>query len=216
MRLSTLCLVIAIIAGNSSAHPREANSPPGVPQDQPVPLSSALQAMGTDYDRFFTIEESLPDDGMSLLLRSRPVVRPGKKFGLIRELEELRRTVPGFTYYVSRREPRVIHVIDAALARRKDYGMSAVVPRIDFTGTLMALTSAIEMQGIPVAPSLVHDADTFPFLDFSTKVKVSARRMSVRDVLTDFIPLRGHSSRILWFAETKAGQKEKTLVEFRG
>ena len=39
--------------------------------------------------------------------------------------------------------------------------------------------------------------------------------MSVRDVLTDFIPLRGHSSRILWIAETKAGQKEKTLVEFR-
>lgn len=171
--------------------------------------------MGTDYDRFFTIEEAVPGDGMSPLLRSRPVVRLGKKFGLIRELEEMRRTVPGFTYYVSRREPRVIHVVEAALARRKGYGMSAVVQRIDFTGTLMALTSAIEMQGISVAPSLVHDADSFPFLDFSTVVKVSARRMSVRDVLTDFIPLRGRSSRIIWFAETRAGQKEKTLVEFR-
>jgi hypothetical protein len=171
--------------------------------------------MGADYDRFFTIEEAVPGDGMSPLLRSRPVVRPGKKFGLIRELEELRRTVPGFTYYVSRREPRVIHVVEAALTRRKDYGMSAVVQRIDFTGTLMALTSAIEMQGIPVAPSLVHDSDTFPFLDFHTEVKVSARRMSVRDVLTDFIPLRGRGSRIIWFAETKEGQKEKTLVEFR-
>jgi hypothetical protein len=172
--------------------------------------------MGSDYDTFFTVEEAVPDDGMSLLLRSRPVVRLGKKYGLIRELEEMRRTVPGFTYRVSRREPRVIHVIEAALTRRKDYGMSAVVPRIDFTGSLMALTGAIEMQGIPVAPSLVHDADTFPFLDFRTEVRVGARRMSVRDVLTDFIPLRGRAGRIIWFAETKAGRKEKTLVEFRG
>lgn len=216
MRLSTLCLVITIVAGNSSAHPREANSPPGAPQDQPVPLSSALQGMGADYDRFFTVEEAVTGDVMSPLPRSRPVVRPGKKFGLIREMEELRRTVPGFTYHVSRREPRVIHVVEATLTRRKDYGMSAMVARIDFTGTLMALTSAIEMRSIPVAPSLVHDADDFPFLDFRTEVKVGARRMSVRDVLTDFFPLWGRGSRIIWTAETKAGQKEKTLVEFRG
>jgi hypothetical protein len=52
-------------------------------------------------------------------------MRLRKKFGLIRELEEMHRTVPGFTYQVSRREPRVIHVIEAALARRKDYGRTS-------------------------------------------------------------------------------------------
>ncbi len=127
----------------------------------------------------------------------------------------MRRTVPGFTYYVNRREPRVIHVIEAVLTRQKDYGMNAIAPQINFTGTLMALTHAIGMQGIPVAPSLVHDSDDFPFLDLSTELKVSARHLSVRDVLTDFIPLHGRSSRIIWLAETKVKQKEKTLVEFR-
>ena len=214
--IHTLYLLIAIaVIGNSAWHSREAHSPSDAPRRDALPLSSALQEMGTDYDRFFTVEEAVPGDGTSPRLSNRLVVRLGKKFGLIRELEEMRRTVPGFTYYVSRREPRVIHVTEASLARQKNYGMSAIVPRINFTGTLQALTYEIGMQGISVAPSLVHDADTFPFLDFRTEVKVSARCMSVRDVLTDFILLRGRGSRIIWLAETKAGRKEKTLIEFR-
>jgi hypothetical protein len=179
-------------------------------------LSEVLYRLGVDYDEYFTIEEAWSTDGSSPMLRNRQIVRPEGKPGLTRELEQIRRTLPDFAYSLDRRQPRVVHVMDSRLLRQKRYSMNATVKHLDLSGTVLELVSAISGQGIPVSPERQMGTEEFLFADFKTMVHVKGKSLKVRDALTDFIPLRGRTSRILWIAETKLGTRETTYIRFQG
>ena len=75
-----------------------------------------------------------------------------------------------------------------------------------------AVVTAIGHQGIPV----FHLPITFnnETLDYNTVVQIKGDGIRVRDALSDFIPLEGRRSRILWVARTKIGEAEMSYVRY--
>jgi hypothetical protein len=47
-----------------------------------------------------------------------------------------------------------------------------------------------------------------------SKVHVKGQGLTVREVLSNYIPLSGRGSRTLWIARTKFGKQEKSHIRF--
>src|SRR5258705_484413 len=52
-------------------------------------------------------------------------------------------------------------------------------------------------------------------VDFKSKVQIQAKNLTVRSALSDYIPLKGRSHKILWIARTKLGAQETSYIQFR-
>lgn len=181
-------------------------------QTMPLPLLNYLAEMAKHYDRFFTVEEAWRPDKPKDSIDNNWLPRPSEKRGLEQELAQLRRVVPNLIYEIDKRNPRVVHIMDARLAQQKEYGLESAIRSIDFTGKVNDLPSEIGKQGIPLSPLLI----TFKFeqADYSTEVRVRGEELKVRDALSNFVPLQGRTKRILWIARTKLGQGEVTYVYY--
>jgi hypothetical protein len=176
-------------------------------------FAEVLNKLGTDYDRFFTIEE-VKSAGEMGALSVRQVARPGKKLGLNRELEELRRKIAGFEYFTDTRNPQVIHIVDARLLVQKHYAMSLTVKELNFNGPLFQLPYNLKQHGIPVELSRVYSTTTFMTADFRMQVSVKAKSIKVREALTDLNSLKGRSSRVIWTSETTIGKNQDSVIVF--
>jgi hypothetical protein len=172
--------------------------------------------LGNQYDRFFTVEEAWTETEPMNLLKDGMVQRPKPTGNVFRDLDQLRKLIPDFTYYADKRNPRIIHVSDSRVAQQKGYGLDQVVKEINFEGLAFDLVNVIGQQGIRVSSRGPIDTTEMLFLDLVTRVHVKGKRLTVRDALSNSIPLEGRSSRILWIAETKLGIGEITYVRFRG
>ncbi|SRR6266436_10270240 len=210
--LHPLCVVVALIFLSTGSTSSVMSLHQGA-TDGKKQLSDVLNDFGTDYDKFFTIEDA-KSTGKATPLSKRPIARPGKKFGLTRELEELRRTVTGFTYYPDSRNPQVIHIVDAPLVAQKNYGMNLIVKEINFTGPLYRLPDHLKQQGIPVEVSRQYTTTSYMTADFRTQVSVKAKSIRVREALTDLNSLKGRSSRVIWTSETTIGKNEDSVIVF--
>ncbi len=174
-------------------------------------LSQVFVELGKDYDCFFTIEEAWKDKEFMNAMESQRVQRFSSRKNLQQELEQLRQTVPNFTYEVDKSNPRIVHIIDSRLAQQKGYGLESVINSIDFTGTVFDLVNAIGAQGIPVSSRGLTFTHEQP--DYRTVVHVKGEGLKVRDALSNFISLDRHG-RILWIARTRFEQGEVSYIHF--
>jgi RNA recognition motif-containing protein len=219
MKLAAMLVVMTVLAlghggallprafgANLMSHTSE------IDQD-PLPLLNYLVQLGQAYDCFFTIEEAHEvSDQPNDVMEGRWIQASSSRKNLRDELEHLRQVVPNFTYEFSKNEPRIIHIKDARLAHQKGSGLDSVLKSIDFTGRLNDLPQAISKQGVAVSgQSVIFTNET---RDFTTMIQIKADTLKVRDVLTDFVPLKGRLMKILWIAKTELGQGKVSYVYY--
>ena len=181
-------------------------------QTRSLPVMNYLIELGKEYDYFFTIEEAWKDDDSTDSITNHWLPRAAQKTSLTEELEQVRQAVPNFVYEIDRAHPKIIHVKDGRLAQQQDYALEDVIKTITFNGKLPDLVSEINRQGGRVAaPLITFNNETW---DYSTVVRVKGEGLKVRDVLSDFIPLEGRRSRILWMARTRLGPKQVSNIRY--
>jgi hypothetical protein len=175
------------------------------------PLAWVLAGLCRDYDCFLTIEGGWQEGESGNKFEVERASRILEKVGLVAELEQLRQTVPNFSYEFDPENPRVVHFIDTRLKEQEGYGLQGTIKSLDFTGTLDDLLNAIGKQGIPVSPQLGRY--THEPWDSSTVVNVKGEGLSVRNALSNFVKLDGRD-RILWVARTKLEPKAVSYVYY--
>lgn len=180
------------------------------PNDNPIPLIDYLAQIGQEHNCFFTVEYALSerdDPGNTI---AGHWVRPSPSRDCKQALDQLGR-VSNFSYSVEAANPRIIHIVDSRLVAQKTYALEVVMPHINYEGRLSDLPAAIGKNGVAVSSPLV--TFTGETADYKTTVHVTGERLSVRDALSDFIPLDGRTNHILWTATTRLGERI-TYVRF--
>jgi len=188
------------------------DSAPEFSQKGYLPLPWLLQEVGSKYECFFTIEDSMNENDPLSSLRAQRVAKLSDARNLADELERLRRTVPNFLYEINKDNPKIVHIIDARLLQKKQYALQGIIGKIDFNGQINELPAAISKQGIAIYPMLVVMTSEQP--DFITTVEVKGERLSVRDALTNFVPLEGRIGRTIWIARTNVAEDSLTHIYY--
>lgn len=185
-------------------------------QIRPVFLEGYLLVLGERYDVYFTLETAWAEGESSNWMESYRVEGGPPGYNGIRpELERLRTWVPNLTYVFDPRNPKVVHIIDARLLKRKGYGLNGVVRNFAYEGNLRGLVDALRKRGTKVSnEGLMSIGDMRPH-DFETTVHTSAQRMGVRDAITRFLPLKGRR-RIVWSSTTKLAPRAVSRIDFYG
>lgn len=98
------------------------------------------------------------------------------------------------------KHPNVIHLVDQALIGREDYVMDKKVD-LEFSGPLSRLSVELNRQYLRVGPPSVSFIEPGSFDDSVTDVSFRASGETVRDILTNRVPLKGYSP-IVWRAIT--------------
>jgi hypothetical protein len=111
----------------------------------------------------------------------------------------------------------VVHAIDNQSGMMKS-PLDEVLSNFEFSGTVAELIRALRQRGIRIAlepGGIVGD----PFLsrhDDLTHTQVKAHNMTVRDILSNFLPLQNYSH-VLWVARTATERGEiMTYIRFLG
>jgi hypothetical protein len=185
---------------------------PEFSKNDSVTLPYLLPELGNKYDCFFTIEDSMNENDPSSSLRAQRILNSSEANNLSNELERLRQTIPNFTYEFNKQNAKIVHIIDARLLQRKRYALQDVIGSIDFKGQINELPAEISKHGISVDPMLSYSLHEHP--DFITTVEVKGERLSVRDALTNFVPLEGRLNRTLWVARTNVAEGSLTKIYY--
>ena len=184
------------------------------PNDQLIPLSNILVEIGSRYGYFFTIEEAWKDGGRLKRLESDFLERPSPGQNIQEALKNLSQLVPRVRYTIDKANPKIVHIIDSELVEQRGYALDHEVSNIDFKGSLYKLVGTFAQQGIPISTMGSIDAQDVSIADFKTVVQVKGKQLSIRSALSDFVPLDGRTSPILWRANTKLGPNATTYVWF--
>jgi len=179
-----------------------------------MPLGKLLIDLGNSYNVYFTIEEGWKDQEIMNQLEAYQVQLGSPQDNLQIILEELRRTVPNFTFKVNQGNSRTIQIIDSRLTRESHYGLETVVKNINFTGTTGELVDELSKMGVSIQRPTLMDIHEARLIDFQTKVKVVGQGLTARDILTNCITLNDHG-RILWIARTRLVSGEVSNIQFR-
>lgn len=218
MRKYTLLVAAALsVVAAGTYLSRGQQGPPVRPprQSRTTFLEGHLMRLGQEYDVYFTLETAWEGGEPANWMENYKIKEPPKHDGLQRELERVAKSVPHFTYTFNPTNPRVIHVMDARLARQNEYGLDGVVKSLDYKGDLAGLVTALGERGIKVsAGTLGMIGDPRP-RDRHTEVRAAGRNISVRDAITYFTPLEG-GYRILWISTTKLAPGAVSQIEFFG
>lgn len=184
-------------------------------EEKRIPLSELLSELSETQNYFFTIEQASKEGEPMNWLEAILVPKDSKEAPVLQRLEELKRTVPNFTFEINEKNPRIIHVIDARLAQQKEYGLNTELNDIDFEGKTRDLVTAISNKGVAISPQNTFTVGVPMLIDSTTVVRVKDENLKVRDALTNFIPLRGYNG-IIWTATTKLGSGQTTFINFLG
>jgi len=186
-----------------------------------VILSVYLGEMSEKLGCYFTLEQ-LKADNHASLINARSVIGLSEDPNVTNVnslISKLRHDLEGCLVMESKDNPNILHIIEAPLAKLKDYVMER---KIDLTysgglgtGKGQGLVLEIGKKVENIGPRTGGDWRT-AFDDHLTTVTVKAKNEKVRDVLTDCVPLTNYSS-FLWIAETtKVGETSKTVVQYFG
>ncbi len=129
-------------------------------------------------------------------------------------IKKLQRELPEVHIAQSKEDPRIIHLIDASLLADADYSIQKRAS-ITYSGLLYQFPDAIgkSVAGLTSRQWLMVPVFNF---DWATTVHVRASQGTVRELLTQAVPLAGYKH-IIWVAETFAKQgKAETQVQFYG
>ncbi len=212
-----LTVVIGLIVATRSAnalYEQGMNSMPAA-EEKRISLLDLLYELSETQKYFFTIEQASKEGESMNWLEAVLVPKDSKEASVLQRLEELKRTVPNFTFQINEKNTRIIHVIDARLAKQEEYGLNAELNNIDFEGKTGDLVTAISNKGVAISPQNSFSVGIPILVDETTLVHVKGEKLKVRDALTNFIPLRGYNG-IIWTATTKLGSRQTTFINFRG
>jgi len=185
------------------------------PKVEQVSLLTLLSELGDAQNYHFTIEEAWQAGEPMNSMQTYQVTKGSLKAPVVQRLKELQQVIPHFTFEINKTSPRIIHIIDKRLVEQNGYVLEQVLKEIDFKGKTRELVSAIAAKGVAVAPQNTY-AVGVPFeIDWTTEVYVKGEGLTVRDALTNSIPLEGYK-RTIWVATTKLGRGETTFVNFLG
>lgn len=185
------------------------------PQGVTITLSDMLTGYAEAYKCFFTLEEGWAE-GEAMNKLSATLIHRAKTTEIIykdlqESLEELRQSVPNFSYQINRDNPRIIHIIDSRLLDQQHYGLEKTIDQINIDDTVEALIIEIGKNNIAVAPT--HASFASEYKDLCSKIRVNGQGLAVRDVLSNFINLEKRNA-ILWIARTKIGLQETSYIHF--
>lgn len=184
--------------------------------DDAVSLQDLLTDLGVKNGVTFTVEEAVLKDGLMGTMRNSAHRRIPEGSALNAALDELSQSVAHFTWHADASNPKIIHIIDEHLLRRRGYALDMVIGELDFAGTVNRLVDAIAAKGVPVSSLGGADVGDAMVTDYKTIVQVKGKGLTVREALTDFVPLDGRGP-ILWLAQTRIeGPDQTTYVRFRG
>ncbi|HVS38570.1 MAG TPA: hypothetical protein VMS17_23645 [Gemmataceae bacterium] len=197
-----------------------AQSDERIARERDAPLYRYLDRAGTKLDCYFTIEEMPREtDGLSNWIEHYRV-EWGEDPATIKDLlERLSGSVKGVRFQRSEDNPAVIHVIDARLEQAGKYALDRRID-LDYEGPLQPLVDLLQAR----YDKNLHSREVFvvggwPGLidDTTTKIKLTARHVSIRRILTDWLPL-SKRGRILWLSESErtAGGGWDTDIQYLG
>jgi hypothetical protein len=184
-----------------------------------------LHNIGATYNCFFTIEEGWdlavkePSNHLESYIVENSAIDPNieqrKTPNLSVLLDELRQSIPNFTFEVDQQRPNIIHIIDARLKKQTHYGLDSLLMDFTFRGAVEELLKAINKQEKLVTPTTTFGNYEALYVDSSSKVKVQGTNLLIRDALSNFISLKDRA-RVLWIARTRLDQESSTNVHFVG
>jgi hypothetical protein len=209
-------VIAAILVSGCCFQANSQSLPPQASERGATSLLLYLNKLGKKHDVFFTIESSW-DNGGSRSLASYPVSQNFEEEALKDEMRRLAGVVPNITFQIDPKNPQIFHVVDERLASVQVYGMDQVLPDFRFTGMLTGLLAEIASRGIRVisAPSRSPGDPLSDGSDRSTSIQTSPASMTVRSILSDFLPLAAYSH-VLWTATTQRRPGAVTAISFRG
>jgi hypothetical protein len=186
-----------------------------------TPLFDYLQALGNKFDCFFTLEAAWGSDESIGNFQTRRIANNGNDITVQLEkvsnvemaLEELQRSVPGFSYSIDSSKPQIIHIIDTRLNQQPN-PLNSILPSIDFHDRVLELLNTIGKQESMIKRQMSFDTGEMKLYDSSSIVKVQAVSLSVREILSNFIALTERRSRILWIARTELGANKITYIYY--
>jgi hypothetical protein len=180
-------------------------------------VEERLGQLGRKYGVIFTIGEGVFESEHNDIARLRSYrYKPGEATDVSDALDDMAHSVPDFTWEKDAQNPRIYHIIDASVERIRSYALNQFVDDIDFSGPTYALVQALAAKGVPVSPYGTSVTGELSFIDFRSLGHIRARGLSVRDILTQFLPLDGRGS-VLWIARTSMDGKDRTTyVRFMG
>lgn len=191
--------------------------------DGRMPLDNYLTVIGAKLNCYFTLE--LDSRRQPQVFRNKASVRfspllvasTKEDVGIdtVHALvKKLQRELPEVHVVQSKEYPRIIHLIDASLLADADYSIQKRTS-ITYSGLPSQFPGAI---GKSVTGITSRQWFMFPIVnnDWATTVHVRVSQGTVRDLLTQAVPLAGYKH-IIWVAETFAKQgKAETQVQFYG
>ncbi len=126
--------------------------------------------------------------------------------------EKLQREMVGVRVTRDVAAPRVIHLVDEPLLKVEGYLMERKVG-LDYSGSLGGVIVALEKKH-PELGLTSDDGKTVG--DKVTRVQIAVENHTVREVLTNAVPLKGYQ-RVLWKSATsEKGEKHITRVLYSG
>jgi hypothetical protein len=211
--LPVVGVIIVILAQGQSSN-RSSNSKASSEQ---TTAEVRLQYLGKKYDKFFTIEgvmkEQVGTAESESPIEYKLIDKPIDKPTLDEDLKEIHRLLPQFTYWINKQNPRLIHVMDARLSGNAHYALEQTVEHFEFEGRLVQLVGEIGKHNVAVFRPPGFFTPYQP--NGEGKVKIKARNIKIRDILSNYIDLNNRIGRIIWKATTYRENK-KTYVEFSG
>ena len=210
--IAVLCMATVPLSISEGGDPQE------MEEVKKVPWALYLAELPKQLDCHFTIER------MGFMPGKKRDPSPFHRYDLTLDanintvqglVEKLRREMKGIAVIQDTKSPVVIHLVEERLLKIEDYVMEKKVD-ITYSGLIDKL--AVELgkhvsgigprRGGPIGEGLG---------DFYTQVKVNAKNQTVREVLTECVPLKDYS-RVLWDTRTwkkKDGQYQ-TIVRYHG
>jgi hypothetical protein len=180
-----------------------------------IPLENLLQDLGRKYDCYFTLEEGWEEGSAMNAFSTSRVRLAGETTSLKQALDDVAKQVPNLRFEMAQRDRPIIHAIDKRLDKQSRYALGMTVPSYEFSGTTGELIADLAKRGIPIAPQTVFAVGRTIATDLSTRMTIKASGLTVRRLLSDFLPLKGYS-RVIWTAATKLGSGAETVVNFKG
>lgn len=184
-------------------------------QNNAVDLYVYLNQEGIRLNSYFTVEDQVdPGEsvGTDILVESDPTVATSD--ALIKKLQKEQST---YSVIKDEENPRIIHLVDKRLFSQPKYYLNKKA-NIAYSGRLNDLPDKIGQQlhfDLAAKNEFAIGSESI-VEDSTTQVAFDAKNLSIRSILTDYIPLKNYS-RLLWRAQTSDnGRQLHTRISYYG
>ena len=184
------------------------------PAAQSFMLYQYSEKMGEQLDCFFTIEDKQESDPKKTIYNSYVTVDPNIKT-VSALVTKLQKELTSYAIVIDMDNPKIIHLIYTVLTKSKSYPMQRTAS-MTYSGPLWNLADTLGKQ---LHTPLITQHTFFENImvyDDVTNVSFVSTNHSVRDILSNCLPL-DHYNRILWVARTEdINGKPRTEVDYQG